>query len=369
MEQIVKSLKPMALAVAAAVVFVLGTAFLIASDATLTPSSLGASSDLAQPGRWLQFLAAAAVLAAVHRRLGPDPAQRVGRRPGDRRRGARHAVDHGRPARRRRVERVELLGPVTVAVGIGIWALLILPRGAHLAEVRRERSAPSPLQSQVWLATAVGLFVLAIGYGLTAAANSEGPAIAAGLLEAIGVGTLAGSVAAARSRGWLRGHPVSEVLAGLLLLAVSFLAAAIVAGLGLSSLTAQGVGLGIVAAIELAAFVVLGLAAWTRVRELYRGPGPLTVSLAISGVLLLAMAVTAGYAIVSLPRGARVPVNAGTPEHSVWLSKPPAWRCGWPSGSSRSRHRVADAQRRRGELGHVDAGDAAARGAVRRAGR
>lgn len=51
-------------------------------------------------------------------------------------------------------------------------------------------------------------------------------------------------------------------------------------------------------------------------------PDPtLTASLAISGVLLFAMAVTAGYAIVSLPRGARVPVNPGTPEHSVWLSK------------------------------------------------
>jgi hypothetical protein len=47
----------------------------------------------------------------------------------------------------------------------------------------------------------------------------------------------------------------------------------------------------------------------------------LTASLAISGGLLLAMAVTAGYAVVILPRGARVPVNAGTPEHSVWLSK------------------------------------------------
>ena len=47
----------------------------------------------------------------------------------------------------------------------------------------------------------------------------------------------------------------------------------------------------------------------------------MTASLAISGVLLLAMAVTAGYAVVSLPRGARVPVNPGTPEHSVWLSK------------------------------------------------
>ncbi len=51
-------------------------------------------------------------------------------------------------------------------------------------------------------------------------------------------------------------------------------------------------------------------------------PDPaLTASLAISGVLLFAMAATAGYAVVSLPRGARVPVNPGTPEHSVWLSK------------------------------------------------
>ena len=42
----------------------------------------------------------------------------------------------------------------------------------------------------------------------------------------------------------------------------------------------------------------------------------------ISAVLLFAMAVTAVYAVVSLPRGARVPVNAGIPERSLWLSKP-----------------------------------------------
>jgi hypothetical protein len=51
-------------------------------------------------------------------------------------------------------------------------------------------------------------------------------------------------------------------------------------------------------------------------------PDPaLTASLAITSALLFAMAVTAGYAIVSLPRGARVPVNPGIPERSVWLSK------------------------------------------------
>ena len=64
MEHITKSLTPVALLVAAAVVFVLGTAFLLASDATLS-SSLGASSDLAQAGRWIQFLAGAGAMAAV----------------------------------------------------------------------------------------------------------------------------------------------------------------------------------------------------------------------------------------------------------------------------------------------------------------
>ncbi|WP_300603359.1 hypothetical protein [Trebonia sp.] len=48
----------------------------------------------------------------------------------------------------------------------------------------------------------------------------------------------------------------------------------------------------------------------------------LTASLVIGGVLLLAMIAAAGYALVSLPKGARVPLHAGAPEHSVWLPKP-----------------------------------------------
>ena len=42
----------------------------------------------------------------------------------------------------------------------------------------------------------------------------------------------------------------------------------------------------------------------------------------IGGVLLLGMAVVAGYAVRALPAGARVPLNAGVPEHSFWLPKP-----------------------------------------------
>ena len=48
----------------------------------------------------------------------------------------------------------------------------------------------------------------------------------------------------------------------------------------------------------------------------------MVTALVLGGVFLLGMAVTAGYAARTLPAGARVPLNAGVPEHSVWLSKP-----------------------------------------------
>lgn len=41
----------------------------------------------------------------------------------------------------------------------------------------------------------------------------------------------------------------------------------------------------------------------------------------ISGLLLAGMVAATGYAAVRLPRDARVPLHAGSPEYSVWLSK------------------------------------------------
>jgi hypothetical protein len=173
---------------------------------------------------------------------------------------------------------------VTEAVGIGVWALLVLSRAARasLAEqgpahgaVQEARNAVPGSggrgrQADLWLAAAIGLFALAIGYGFTSAAGNSGTGIAAGLLQAIGVGTLAGALAVARSRQMLNSRPVPVVLTGLALLAISFLAYAVVAGLAFGTLTALGAGLSVVTAVELAAIVALGLAAWTRVRELYR---------------------------------------------------------------------------------------------------
>jgi hypothetical protein len=282
LEHIIKSLRPMALLVAGAVVFVFGTAFVLAADATL-PSSSSASSDLAQAGHWLQFLAAVALLGAVCvagwevivRSDWPAGAEiaaaalgtllfMIGL--------AVFAASNGSSPS----------AAVTEAVGIGVWALLVLSRAARasLAEqgpvnsaVQEARSTlpggQGHRQADLWLAAAIGLFVLAIGYGFTAA-SSRGPGIAAGLLQAVGIAALAGALAAARTRQMLHSRPVPVIVVGLALLAISFLAYAVVAGLAFATLTALGVGLSIVTAVELAAVVALGLAAWTRVRELYR---------------------------------------------------------------------------------------------------
>jgi hypothetical protein len=296
LEHIIKSLTPAALIVAGAVVFALGTAFLLASDATL-PSSPGASGDLAQAGHWLQFLAALAVLGAVCT-TGWDAILRSDWTAGAEIAAAAlgtllfmiglaalAASDGSSPA-----------APVTGAVGIGVWALLVLSRAARVSLAEQGPAhgavpAPGagagptggagpavgavpggrgPQAADLWLAAAIGLFALAIGYGFSSASGSTGPGIAAGLLQAVGVAALAGSLAVARTRRLVGSGPVRVVLAGLALLAVSFLAYAVVAGLDFGTLTALGAGLTVVTAVELAAVVALGLAAWTRVRELYR---------------------------------------------------------------------------------------------------
>ena len=269
MERIIRSLSPAALLVAGAVVFALGSAFVLASDATLSASSPGASSDLAQAGRWFQFIAVACLLGAVctagweatMRSAWVDAAEiavaAVGTLLLTIGQGA-SAANAGSPA-----------APVCGAVGVGVWALLVLSRAARVALAEQGTAqGAGRRQGDLWLAAAIGLFVLAIGYGFTAG-GSSGTRIAAGLLQAVGVAVLSGALVAARSRGMLGSRAVPLVLIGLALLALSFLAAAIVAGLDFGTLGALSASLTIVDAVELAAIVILGFAAWTQVRALY----------------------------------------------------------------------------------------------------
>ncbi|HXT93275.1 MAG TPA: hypothetical protein VN714_28925 [Trebonia sp.] len=48
----------------------------------------------------------------------------------------------------------------------------------------------------------------------------------------------------------------------------------------------------------------------------------MVAAVVLAGAILLGMAAAAGYAAWTLPSGARVPLHAGMPEHSVWLAKP-----------------------------------------------
>src|ERR1700733_5356193 len=193
LERIIRSLTPTALLVAGAVVFVLGTGFLVASDATLASSNPGASGDLAQAGRWLQFVAWACLLAAVCL-AGWEAILRS-----DWVAGAEVAAAALGPlllmiamAALAASDGSSAAAAVTEAVGIGVWALLVLSRAARvsLAEqgpvhgvvpeapgVRSAAPGGRGRQADLWLAAAVGLFALAIGYGFTSAANSTGPAI------------------------------------------------------------------------------------------------------------------------------------------------------------------------------------------------
>ena len=149
----------MALLVAGAVVFVLGTAFVLASDATLPSSSPGASGDLAQAGHWLQFLAAVCLLGAVCT-AGWEVILRsewvAGAEIAAAALGtlllmtglAAFAASNGSsPA-----------APVTGAVGIGVWALLVLSRAARasLAEQGPAHGAVEGAGGAVPVAAAAG---------------------------------------------------------------------------------------------------------------------------------------------------------------------------------------------------------------------
>lgn len=47
----------------------------------------------------------------------------------------------------------------------------------------------------------------------------------------------------------------------------------------------------------------------------------MVAALVIGGLFLLGMVIVTGYAVAVLPAGSRMPLNAGVPEYSVWVSR------------------------------------------------
>jgi hypothetical protein len=267
----------MLVAVVAAFCYALGTALILKAIAVLTVSNLGTSKDLDTAGAWIQFAAALAALVAVCgagwelvlRKDWPSFWETVVGAVGTLLIAIGFligAASEANPA-----------ASVVAAVGFGVWAVLLLSRAARRSLAEQDAAgAPSPVrqrQAALWLGAACGVFVLAVGFGFSPGFGDKGVAIAEGVLEATGVAVLLAFLAAARMRGYLQSRAVPVVLVGLALLSAAFAATAVVAGLVLgpdATLTGLRVGGSIRYAIELAAVVALGLAAWTRVRELSR---------------------------------------------------------------------------------------------------
>ena len=266
----------MVLAALAAVVYALGAAFRVAAYASVTSVSPGTSQSLIRAAEWLRFTGGVVALVAVCM-AGWQLIER---------RAWESAWEVGAAAIGTLLITVGFLvsatsvqeraaSNVVIAVGFGIWALLLLSRAARrsLAEqqLRSEGIAQPPRLAVLWLAAAGGVAVFAVGTGFTPDVTSKGAGITFGILQALGVAIVFGALAAAPARGRLLSHALPLVLAGLAVLAAAYLAFAVMAGVVFGSgfsVTGLRVGYSIAIGIQLAAVGVLGWAAWNRVREL-----------------------------------------------------------------------------------------------------
>ena len=276
MEHITKSLTAMTLAVLAAFLFVLGAAFAVGAYASLGSVAPGTSLGLVHAADWLRFTAAVVALAGVCAAGWQLAVHGAWEGTWEVAAGALGVLliaigllvlaitPSSRPA-----------ANVVGAVGIGVWAVLLVSRAARrsLAEerVRSLGGAEPQHQAVLWLAAATGLLLVAIGYSLSPGLSGQGVGITSGVLQAVGIGAVLAAVAAAPPLRRLLSRSVPIVLAGLATLTAAFVAFAIVAGLVLGpnlSLTGLRVGYSIAIGIELLAVGALGVAAWQRVREL-----------------------------------------------------------------------------------------------------
>jgi hypothetical protein len=275
MNYVTKSLPAMILLSAAALLLMLCEAFNAAAYASLTPTSLGVADDLSRAGDWLMFaaivvgllgLAAAAWATVLAKNWAAVAEIGIGM-------AGVITVAVGDLINAATSENSASTADILQAVGFGVLTLLVLGHAARRSLAEQDASA-RPHQAVLWLVAAAGLAALAAGVSLTPTINSKGLAVAAGVLLASGTGILAGVLIAASARGF---RMAGSAIAGLIILSVGYTSAAIVAGMyyGLDAGTnwlngALGLRIGpsLVETVTTLGFLVLALAAWTRVRRL-----------------------------------------------------------------------------------------------------
>lgn len=262
MEFICRSLSAIMLLAIAAFTYALGILFLAAAYIALTPANLRIVSDLSHSSDWIRFLASLVALAAICAAGWPPYKARASK--------TKDAVTAvigtllfatGLLISATAGETVAAAG-ITGGLGIALWSALVF------------RHAESRLAG-------FGVLVFAIGYAMfDSVAGSTSGAVTAGLLEAAGAAIVLGTTAVVvHPRGYLRSAPgrplwVRALIAGLMLLVVAFIAAAIVSGViysGNATLTSVRVGPAMAYALEFLGFAMLGIGAFAWFAHLGRG--------------------------------------------------------------------------------------------------
>ncbi len=276
MNEIVRSRDAMLFAALGAALAALGEVAGVIGFAVLNINSPGTFTDLSHAHDWLLFggslLALGAVGLVAWRRIAEDQGRAVLVGAGGLELGGAtvatlfialgslvSAASSGSSA-----------GDTLSAVGIGLWGLLALVRSGRLSLADRTGPPGSGMGrlTTIWVAVAAGLILLAIGYGISFGASSQGASIASGVIGAIGLGVWAAAVADARNHGLLSSPLVPRVLAALGLAAASFLAEAVVAGIVFGpsgTVTGLQVGGAVIDLLLGLSIAVFGHAAWLQV--------------------------------------------------------------------------------------------------------
>jgi hypothetical protein len=120
-------------------------------------------------------------------------------------------------------------GHLIVAVGLALWVPLALVRGVHCIANERRGEADNWPHGILWFATSAGLLLYAIGYDFVPVGpDAHANGATSGTCEAVGALLIAYMLFIARSRGLLSARSAGITAAGVLVLATSSIAYAIV---------------------------------------------------------------------------------------------------------------------------------------------
>ncbi|MBO0731330.1 MAG: hypothetical protein J2P57_18880, partial [Acidimicrobiaceae bacterium] len=247
----------------AASMFALGGVLDCVAYAILTDSNVRSTRDLVTAAAWIGFVAAAAGLAALSAVLWQmilaGRWSAVAELSGAS--AASLLVVIGLLVIAANSPDGSEAGDVVSAIGIGGWAVIALVNAARRA--LREQTAPLARQADLWLVSAGAVTVLAIGIGIpVGVTHGRGLAIASSILKLLGVGVLTGCLIVAMRRRFIAGRGLSTLLAGLVVLAVGFLVAAVTYGFAVSpsaTLTTVRVGVSLPAFVGAVAYGVLAV--------------------------------------------------------------------------------------------------------------